>query len=227
MPSSNITGAVRLPSLEELDAYAVKQWENFLINSDLAKNFEFLLMDANAQLWYVIGEYITIFQSEHGVDAAGDLISFLVELGFRVTGEAYTFNTLSDIQQNILKDIAGFGLVKLQQSWFIPTELATNILSMHTSSRKEEGFVLVETNFRIYAYSTSKLHLEILRLFSEIEYLLPNLIVCAMTEESLRRAFLNGITAEHIISFLEQNAHPRSPCVPENVYRIRLWEDWR
>lgn len=29
-----------------------------------------------------------------------------------------------------------------------------------------QGFVVVETNFRVYAYSTSKLHCEILRLFS-------------------------------------------------------------
>ncbi|KAK9211497.1 hypothetical protein WN943_000874 [Citrus x changshan-huyou] len=145
----------RLPTLEDLEAYAIGQWE---------------LMDTNAQLWYIVREYISNSQ-ERGINQA-DLISFLLELSFHVAGE---------------------------------------------------GFVVVETNFRMYAYSTSKLHYEILRLFSKIEYQLPNLIVGATTKESLNNAFENGITTE------QQNAHPRVadriPSIPENVCdQIRLWE---
>lgn len=194
--------------------------------------FQFLLMDTNAQLWYIIREYISNSE-ERDVDSA-DLISFLLELSFHATGEAYNMNTLTEVQRNTLKDLADLGLVKLQQgrkeSWFIPTKLTTNLsVSLTDSSSRKEGFVVVETNFRIYAYSTSKLHCEILRLFSRIEYQLPNLIVGAITKESLYNAFDNGITADQIISFLQQNAHPRVaervPSVPENVTdQIRLWE---
>ncbi|KAJ0081652.1 hypothetical protein Patl1_10776 [Pistacia atlantica] len=303
MPS-NVT--VRLPSLEELEAYALGQWECFLLqlisssqaekttnfSSSMMKvfqrglltqrlyflpnfspwdkesprltesGFQFLLMDTNAQLWYIVREYITNSQ-DRGVSQA-DLISFLLELSFHVAGEAYNINTLSDPQRNMIKDFADLGLVKLQQgrkdSWFIPTKLATNLsVSLTESSSRKEvywliaflahtcmeaplkahdfldcvlkyvGFVVVETNFRMYAYSTSKLHCEILRLFSRIEYQLPNLIVGAITKESLYNAFENGITAEQIISFLQQNAHPRVaeriPSVPENVCdQMRLWE---
>ncbi|XP_011658205.1 general transcription and DNA repair factor IIH subunit TFB2 isoform X2 [Cucumis sativus] len=263
MPS-NIT--VRLPSLEDLEAYALDQWECFLlqlINSGQAEKpsnisssvmkvfqkgllsqrdkeaprltesgFQFLLMETNAQLWYIIREYISNAE-ERGVDPA-DLISFLLELSFHVTGEAYDIDTLSDEQRYAIKDLADLGLVKLQQgrkeSWFIPTKLATNLsMSLADSSSRKLGFVVVETNFRMYAYSTSKLHCEILRLFSRIEYQLPNLIVGAITKESLYNAFKNGITAEQIVTFLQQNAHPRVaeriPSVPENVTdQIRLWE---
>ncbi|TYK13130.1 RNA polymerase II transcription factor B subunit 2 [Cucumis melo var. makuwa] len=263
MPS-NIT--VRLPSLEDLEAYALDQWECFLlqlINSGQAEKpsnisssvmkvfqkgllsqrdkeaprltesgFQFLLMETNAQLWYIIREYISNAE-ERGVDPA-DLISFLLELSFHVTGEAYDIDTLSDEQRYAIKDLADLGLVKLQQgrkeSWFIPTKLATNLsMSLADSSSRKQGFVVVETNFRMYAYSSSKLHCEILRLFSRIEYQLPNLIVGAITKESLYNAFKNGITAEQIVTFLQQNAHPRVaeriPSVPENVTdQIRLWE---
>ncbi|XP_050286920.1 general transcription and DNA repair factor IIH subunit TFB2 [Quercus robur] len=263
MPS-NIT--VRLPSVEELDVYAIGQWECFLlqlissaqaerpsnISSSMMKvfqrgllsqrdkeaprltdsGFQFLLMDTNAQLWYIIREYISNSE-ERGVDPA-DLISFLLELSFHVTGEAYNSNTLTEVQRNTIKDLTDLGLVKLQQgrkeSWFIPTKLATNLsVSLTDSSSRKQGFVVVETNFRLYAYSTSKLHCEILRLFSRVEYQLPNLIVGAITKESLYNAFENGITADQIISFLQQNAHPRVaeriPTVPENVTdQIRLWE---
>ncbi|OIV93194.1 hypothetical protein TanjilG_24409 [Lupinus angustifolius] len=271
MPS-NIT--VRLPTLEDLEAWALEQWECFLlqlisssqvekpsnISSSLMKvfqrrllsqrdrdapkltesGFQFLLMNTNAQLWYIIREYISNSE-ERGVDAA-DLISFMLEISFHVIGEAYNINTLTDFQRSIIKDLADLGLVKLQQgrkeSWFIPTKLATNLsVSLADSSSRKEGFVVVETNFRVYAYSTSKLHCEILRLFSRVEYQLPNLIVGAITKESLYNAFDNGITADQItghivfqiISFLQQNAHPRvaqrAPSVPENVTdQIRLWE---
>ncbi|KAM1652492.1 hypothetical protein EV2_005186 [Malus domestica] len=263
MPS-NIT--VRLPSLEDLEAFALEQWECFLlqlinssqierpsnISSSMMKTFQrgllcqrdreaprltesgfqFLLIDTNAQLWYIIREYISNSE-ERGLDSA-DLISFLLELSFHVTGEAYNINTLNERQKNIVKDLADLGLIKLQQgrkdSWFIPTKLATNLsVSLTDSSSRKQGFVVVETNFRLYAYSTSKLHCEILLLFSRVEYQLPNLIVGAITKESLYSAFENGITADQIISFLQQNAHPRVaervPSVPENVTdQIRLWE---
>ncbi|KAI3732050.1 hypothetical protein L1987_63247 [Smallanthus sonchifolius] len=60
---------------------------------------------------------------------------------------------------------------------------------------QSKGNVAVETNFRLYAYSTSKLHCEILRLIAR--YM-------------------------QIVSFLQQNAHPRVtervPFVPpENI----------
>ncbi|XP_019175446.1 PREDICTED: RNA polymerase II transcription factor B subunit 2 isoform X2 [Ipomoea nil] len=264
MPS-NIT--VRLPKLEELDAYASEQWECFLLHlissSEAGKTinirpsmmkvfqrglmsqrddkeppkltesgFQFLLMDTNAQLWYIIREYITNAE-ESGVDSA-DLIAFLLELSFHVAGEAYNTNTLTEVQRSIIRDLGDLGLVKLQQgrkeSWFIPTKLATNLsISLADTSSRKEGFVVVETNFRMYAYSSSKLHCEILRLFARVEYQLPNLIVGAITKESLYKAFQNGISAEQIISFCQQNAHPRVaeriPAVPENVTdQIRLWE---
>lgn len=262
--ASSATG--RLPSLEDLDAYALEQWEHFLlqlINSAqvdkqtnfgssmmrvfqrgllssreneaprLTENgFQFLLMDTNAQLWYMIREYISSSE-DRGVDPT-DLIAFLLELSFHSMGEAYSLNTLTDVQRNAIKDFSDLGLVKLQQgrkeSWFIPTRLAANLsVSLSDSSSRKQGFVVVETNFRMYAYSTSKLHCEILRLFSRIEYQLPNLIVGSITKESLYNAFENGITSDQIISFLQQNAHPRVaekiPTVPENVTdQIRLWE---
>ncbi|XP_058083798.1 general transcription and DNA repair factor IIH subunit TFB2 isoform X5 [Magnolia sinica] len=251
MPS-NIT--VRLPSLEDLEAYALEQWECFLlqlINSShverptnfsssvmrvfqrgllsarenetpkLTENgFQFLLMDTNAQLWYIIREYISSSQ-DRGVDPT-DLISFLLELSFHVLGEAYNLSTLTEVQKNAVRDLADLGLIKLQQGrkegWFIPTKLATNLsVSLSDTSSRKQGFVVVETNFRLYAYSSSKLHCEILRLFARVEYQLPNLIVGAITKESLYNAFENGITAEQPLlpslpHFTNRSLHVHCSC---------------
>ncbi|XP_021726433.1 RNA polymerase II transcription factor B subunit 2-like [Chenopodium quinoa] len=260
------SNAVILPSSEELEIYALEQWERFLLHLISSKEaekltnfsssmmkvfqrgllsqrekegsrlteygFQFLLMDTNAQLWYIIREYIANAE-ERGVDPA-TIISFLLELSFHETGQAYNINTLNEVQLNTIKDLSDLGLVKLQQgrkeSWFLPTKLATTLsVSLSDTATRKQGYVVVETNFRMYAYSTSKLHCEIMRLFARIEYQLPNLIVGAITKESLYNAFENGITSEQIVSFLQQNAHPRVaekvPTVPENVTdQIRLWE---
>lgn len=262
--------AVRLPTAEELEKYALRQWENFLLQlvssgfeestsepfspsmlkicqragllslrekeaPRLTENgFQFLLMETSSQLWQIIREYISTAE-DRGVDAA-DLISFLFELSFHATGQAYNVNTLTNTQLKAVEELAVLGLVRFQQGmkekWFIPTKLATSLasnLSDSASRKAAEGFVVVETNFRVYAYSTSRLHSEILRLFSRLEYQLPNLIVGGITKESLYKAFANGITGEQIISFLQQHAHARVaqriPSVPENVTdQIRLWE---
>ncbi|KAF3777628.1 RNA polymerase II transcription factor B subunit 2 [Nymphaea thermarum] len=263
MPSSIV---VRLPTLEELEAHALEQWENFLLqlirltkgeksasfSSSIMKvvqrgllssrdndglkltenGFQFLLMDTNAQLWYIIREYISTSE-DRGTDST-DLISFLLELSFHATGEAYNMNTLTEVQEDAIKDLSQLGLVKLQQgrkeSWFIPTKFVKNLaMSLSDSTSRKEGFIVVETNFKLYANSSSKLHCEILDLFSRIEYQVPNLIVGSIAKESLYLAFSKGITAEQIITFLQQNSHPRVatriPAVPENVTdQIRLWE---
>ncbi|CDP09674.1 unnamed protein product [Coffea canephora] len=104
---------------------------------------------------------------ERGLGSA-DLVSFSLELSFHATEEVLSKNVWFH------QDLAGLGRVKLQQgrkeSWFIRIKLATNLsISLSDTSSRKQGYVVVETNFRMYAYSSSKLHCEILRLFSRCE----------------------------------------------------------
>jgi len=93
-------------------------------------------------------------------------------------------------------------------------------------------FIICETNFKVYAYTTSSLHVEMLRLFVTVECILPNIIVAVITRSSIRSAFKFGITAAQIIHFLTENAHPlckqRHRLVPDNITdQIILWETER
>ncbi|KAM1621762.1 hypothetical protein ACFX1X_020529 [Malus domestica] len=105
--------------------------------------------DFNACIYNVamlVSPHLSFLAQERGLDSA-DLISFLVELSFHVNGEAYNINTFNERQNNIVKDLADLGLIKLQQgrkdSWFIPTNLATNLLVSLTDSslRKQVGYL--------------------------------------------------------------------------------------
>ncbi|BBN14722.1 transcription initiation factor TFIIH subunit 4 [Marchantia polymorpha subsp. ruderalis] len=266
--------AARVPSLVDLENYAMKQWEAVLLqlvssafaeastvpmNSTLTATFQraglittpkgkeppkitdagfqFLLMDTNSQLWQIVREYVASAE-DRGMDSA-ELISFLLELGFLNIGEPYNLNTLSPMQQNVIKELAALGVLQIQSGtkdrWFIPTKLASNLsasISETSGVQPGEGFVVVETNFRIYAYTTSKLQAEILRLFVRLEYQLPNLVVGSLTKESVSTAFASGISSDEMISFLSKHAHPhaakKTPVVPETVTdQIRLWENDR
>ncbi len=56
---------------------------------------------------------------------------------------------------------------------FYPTRLALDISSGEAKSlmeRHREGFVVVETNYRVYAYTSSDLQVALVALFAEMLY---------------------------------------------------------
>ena len=57
-----------------------------------------------------------------------------------------------------------------------------------TKTVAAEGHVIVETNYRVYAYTSSLVEMEILRLFTRADYRLPNLYVGMLTRESVQNA---------------------------------------
>lgn len=58
--------------------------------------------------------------------------------------------------------------------------------------------LVIETNFKIYAYTNSSLHVAMLSVFLDIVTRLPNLVVGFITRESLRSALIHGISAQHV-----------------------------
>jgi Transcription factor Tfb2/Transcription factor Tfb2 (p52) C-terminal domain len=101
-----------------------------------------------------------------------------------------------------------------------------------SSSPSDSGnklYLIVEKNFKCYAYTSIDLHLALLGLFCKIETRLPNLIVATLTRKSVITAMEKGISAAAIYHFLAVRAHPsvtsRGPPVPENVVdQLFLWE---
>jgi transcription initiation factor TFIIH subunit 4 len=90
----------------------------------------------------------------------------------------------------------------------------------------------VETNFKVYAYTTSTLHIAMLSVFVDIVTRLPNLAVGFITRESLRSALIHGISAQQIYDFLMKHIHPKmaskTPIIPENIAdQLYLWEHER
>lgn len=86
---------------------------------------------------------------------------------------------------------------------FYPTrlviQLANGVSSGVEFEKDDKGYIIVETNYRIYAYTDSNLKISLLALFSDLMFRFPNMVVASLTRESVREAFKMGITGQQVI----------------------------
>ncbi|KAJ2303177.1 RNA polymerase II transcription factor B 52 kDa subunit [Coemansia sp. RSA 2706] len=211
--------------------------------------FQFLLQDSAAQVWTVLLQYLRLAE-EKNMDVV-EVLNLLFQLVSLQLGRAYTTAQLTANQQRMLSELREFGLVYQDDpsgQRFYPTHLVTTLASSgHARSSdnggtgpgqseltksSEHGYIILETNCRIYAYTSSPLQIAILGLFVRLVSRFSNLVTGAITRDSVRQALTHGITADQIIIFLTVNAHPqmqnRTPVLPVTVTdQIRLWEQER
>jgi len=172
----------------------------------------------------------------------GECLNFLFQLSFASLGQDYSTAGLSQNLLVFLQHLREFGLVyqrKRSAGRFYPTRLALDIASGENKSlmeRHREGFLVVETNYRVYAYTSSDLQVALVALFAEMLYRFPNLAVAVVTRDSIRQALRGGITASQIVRFLRLHAHAQQqkgakdndPVIPPTVVdQIHLWEKER
>ncbi|PSN67335.1 transcription factor Tfb2 [Corynespora cassiicola Philippines] len=201
--------------------------------------FAFVLKETNAQVWSLLVAYLRA-ASTLGMSEV-DVLSFLFMLGSLELGQDYSTSTLSATQHQMLEDLADMGIVyrsSKNASTFYPTRLATTLTSDAgalsttndpTPTAAQKGFIIVETNYRLYAYTNSLLQIAVLSLFCKLTTRFPNLVCGKLTKESVTRAVKHGITADQIISYLSVHAHPqmqkKNPPLPPTVTdQIQLWK---
>jgi len=173
-----------------------------------------------------------------------EILSFLFMLGSLTLGQDYTTETLTETQKHMLDDLHDCGIVYQppeSPNRFYPTRLATTLTSSDTvalltdsqhsltSSQPGSGYIMLETNHRLYAYTNSALQIAVLHLFTKLITRFPNLVSGKLTKESVQRAISHGITSDQIIAYLATHAHPQmqrsNPVLPPTVVdQIRLWQ---
>ncbi|CAM1502419.1 Fc.00g044030.m01.CDS01 [Cosmosporella sp. VM-42] len=200
---------------------------------------------------------------EAGLEAT-DMLSFLFVLASMELGRAYDTNALTEQRKNMLVSLVDFGLIYIpnhKRSMFFPTRLATTLTSSGNSLRTisdgvaaataaafapgsssaqsgnsgdQRGSVIIETNYRIYAYTQSTLQIAVLALFAKLNMRFPDMVAGRLSRQSIRQAINFGITADQIISYLSAHAHEQmhrsailnsKPVLPPTVVdQIRLWQ---
>ena len=109
-----------------------------------------------------------------------------------------------------------------------------NALDFSQTGAESRGFLVVETNYRIYAYTSSPLQIATLGLFIRLQDRFPNLVFGQLDMETVQGAMSHGITADQIVDYLQINVHPcmleGQSGVPFNgipftiIDQIKLWE---
>ncbi|KAF8963144.1 transcription factor Tfb2-domain-containing protein [Flammula alnicola] len=200
--------------------------------------FQFLLHSPHDQLWDLLLQYLHLAE-ERQMDLV-EVLGFIFMLSTMELGREYSTENLSHTQKAMLEDLRDYGLIwqrKPSSRRFSPTRLATTLTSSSpplptstgTASGPQEGFIILETNYRVYAYTENPLQTAVLNLFVSLKYRFPNLVVGSITRDSVKKALMNGISADQIISYLNTHAHPQmrknNPLLPVTVQdQIRLWE---
>ncbi|KAL8801283.1 MAG: hypothetical protein Q9182_004548 [Xanthomendoza sp. 2 TL-2023] len=207
--------------------------------------FAFVLQEVNAQVWTILVLYLEKAE-ELSMDRV-DVLSFLFMLGSLELGQGYSKANLTETQLQMLIDLGDFGIIyqhRPESESYYPTRLATTLTSdagalrsatagfdtALRSSTDDKGFVVIETNYRLYAYTSSPLQIAILSLFARLSTRYPNMVSGKLTRESVRRAINMGITGDQIIDFLYTHAHAQmrkstaTILPPTVVDQIRLWQ---
>ncbi|KAI9051219.1 hypothetical protein LZ554_005321 [Drepanopeziza brunnea f. sp. 'monogermtubi'] len=211
--------------------------------------FSFLLQEVNAQVWALL--LLWIENAEKMELESVEVLSFLFMLGSLELGKSYSTATLTASQRAMLKYLVDFGLVYSPSSTpqqFFPTRLSTTLTSDASALRSvsagfdealksesgTKGFIIIETNYRLYAYTNSPLQIAVLALFTKMGVRYPNMVTGRVTRKSVANAISHGITSDQIISYLEAHAHPQlvkaaavngNPVLPPTVVdQIRLWQ---
>lgn len=194
------------------------------------EGFAFVLQDINTQVWALLFLYVD--NAERLGMTKVECLSFLFLVASLELGQAYSAEGLSETERRILLDLYDFGIIyqissSHGPSYFYPTRLAVALtsdsssvlasvnsslsssLGSSSSTSAGGGFIIIETNYRLYAYTSSPLQISLLALFVNLRSRHPNLVTGKMTKRSIQRAVQMGITADQIISYLSAHAHPQ------------------
>lgn len=194
------------------------------------EGFMFLLADTHEQLWALLLGFFRLRASRGKLGGAelAAALAFVCRLGL---AEAYRpAPAASAPSRELLQLCACLGVAVLQGAGFVVTAYARHLSPRSAADESAQGFLVLENNFRVYAYTQSLLHIRILSMFVRLEYRLPNLVVGTVTRQSALRALLRyGVSAAQLLHYLRSNAHPRlrlrNPVVPDAIAdQLRAWE---
>uniref|UniRef100_A0A0N5C2B2 General transcription factor IIH subunit 4 n=1 Tax=Strongyloides papillosus TaxID=174720 RepID=A0A0N5C2B2_STREA len=198
---------------------------------------------SKAGMFYADNVYKDMDDEEGDVSQAGTKSSSNVNPNLQIKA----YNIIDDWDeelQNFFVHLRELGLVflrKRKDGFFFLTPLMNNLAVSSTSienmqeANKNSGFIIAESNYRVYAYSDNDLQLAILSTFTDMLYRFDDLAVGVLTRDSVRKALSVGITAKQIITFLRSNSkaeciEKNGPifCVPITISdQITLWEQER
>lgn len=199
------------------------------------KAYNFVLKARSNQAWTVIQAMLE--NASNDPDKTIALVSLFLMLAYCKSGHGYELASLNETQRGCITQLKSLGFIALvTQREFFPSDFIIDMPfgAVFRKSRqaglaksKEENRlkIVVETNFKVYAYTESELDKLLLRQFVYEEDSMPNMTIGKIKRDIVCVAFNKGIRPKQIIKYLEDHLHEKThPQIPINVEeQIGLW----
>lgn len=139
------------------------------------------------------------------------VLQLIFNLTLAESGQWFKLKTDSELIRATLVDLHHLGLITMKRVSDPSSKFCVNTLLktfLNATGNEADGandmldpvqkqkFIIVESNFKVYAYTDSRLYQAILRLFMREDYRFPNLVVGMLTRESCNEAFRKKISAQ-------------------------------
>jgi hypothetical protein len=122
-------------------------------------------------------------------------------------------------------DYLGLVRYNINKKIFITTPLFGTLFESNTKMQLQEKLFYIETNFRVYVYSSNVSNLlifAIIKFLVDILFEFEDFTVTEITRRKIREAFRRGLSAAQIIKFI--NNHSKNG-IPSNIeQQIIIWE---
>lgn len=197
------------------------------------KGFQFLLQRQSEQLWLLL--QCCLMELAGKDEQVVAMLSLLLESSCLAPGAGGVLEQRKNEERKLLRLLSVLGLVMMEtknETLYIFTPMTALLCSGQPDKRQGSGGqghrIVVETNFRLYAYTTSRLLVTILTMFCREVYRLPALFVGELNREAAKVAFRQGIKAMQIVSFLQryESSGNVQSVLPDNVIQqLFAWED--
>eukprot|EP00834_Sanchytrium_tribonematis_P008538 NODE_1037_length_2504_cov_0.688565.p1 type:complete len:409 gc:universal NODE_1037_length_2504_cov_0.688565:1125-2351(+) len=194
------------------------------------KGFQFLLQTTSLQYWSLIQVYLKLATTEMHLVLL-DVVKFIFLLTLLEPGKGFNSSALTKTQTAILDDFHTLGLCYYDKEahLFYPTQFTTCLLKEISHTNTDSKFIIIETNFKIYAYTESELQKSILKLFIHMKTEFKNMVAGQLSRDSVRTALNCGISANQIVDYLSTHCHQlMNSDLPMNIKdQLYLWEQER
>ena len=208
-----------------------------------AAGFQFVLDERQQQLWRLVIAFLKASDDSplgplKVVLAMGELnVGECIKLGSAPTAPEKRFLRLLTELGVLYMEVASgqdrrfritpgaLALFRRDASQMLSRSTGTASSQEVTGDAEAQG-IMVESNFKVYCYTSSDLHKKLLEHFCEIDErrCQRNLVVGQLTAASVMKALSHGIRAAHMLRYLEAAAHPQQRAgegegasVPSNV----------
>ncbi|OAG28824.1 transcription initiation factor TFIIH subunit 4 [Nematocida displodere] len=199
-----------------------------MVNKDLIKNreithkgFNFLLSTRKSQLWTLILAHIDEVSANSAKGSEVFELLCLCEILSKNLQREYLI-TEAGHKTQILAVFKSLGILSQAGS---RVAFKKNFELLFDESYGQMNLLILESNFRMYIYGQNELNIFITSLFTHKVREFPNLVISTLNEESLKKAFVLGITSKQVIEYLSANSFYQ---VNANVLeQIEHWEKRR